>query len=552
MTTSRLEIARQVIAALFFSCLIVPPFAIAMISVSAAMAQEASSGGPGTFEVLVFDGPDFSGRTRSFELGAGQSYAYVEQLGDDQAATVRSLKVGASVAVVLFRRAFFMSQDQSCVPTLGSDRYPDLIWTGATAAFLPERAGDTSAGDLRDAGEDGYASVILYRRDLGPPLGALLMKRERSYSRGCGNVLRSFNFNRRFVPLDFRSSLSGSPAPAEAMRGCVNLKASPEAGLEAQMDLLRSDRIALLQPSDLDARYESRDRRFRVLLFDADDCRGESVSLLARRGADRKKAAATGRRDRRDILLSSLLFRDRVRSLRVEMPDSAKMPLAEGAATKTTAPTLKAEETGPAETPAPEKPASGVPGMASKTLESQAVESARKSPRPVPATLTPEPSPATSSGAASLSPVSQADPVPALAPVGSAGAAAYSTPSPPPSRTEVSGVQPSRSQLSRPQLSQTQTAPREPEPAEPEPLPGTQVFTFPVYDVYRLNYCLSDKGECGEPAAARWCRLKGFERAVAWKKDSNIGGLFPTFILGDETICAQYNCDGFAEITCGP
>ena len=100
------------------------------------------------------------------------------------------------------------------------------------------------------------------------------------------------------------------------------------------------------------------------------------------------------------------------------------------------------------------------------------------------------------------------------------------------------------------QSAQTETVPPA-DPAQTPAAPGEQVFAFPVYDVYRLNYCLTTKGGCGEAAASKWCELKGFKRATAWQKDNNIGGIFPTFLIGDGRICAQYKCDGFAEITCG-
>jgi hypothetical protein len=61
---------------------------------------------------------------------------------------------------------------------------------------------------------------------------------------------------------------------------------------------------------------------------------------------------------------------------------------------------------------------------------------------------------------------------------------------------------------------------------------------------------LSSGQDCGEPAAQAWCKTQGFQRARAWEIDENIGALFPTVILGENRICAQFVCDGFREITC--
>ena len=79
---------------------------------------------------------------------------------------------------------------------------------------------------------------------------------------------------------------------------------------------------------------------------------------------------------------------------------------------------------------------------------------------------------------------------------------------------------------------------------------ASQTFAYPVHQVYRLNYCLTSKGDCGAPAARAWCKTQGFGKASTWKIDENIGALFPTVVLGENRICAQFVCDGFQEITC--
>lgn len=557
-----------------------------------AKAQDTASGAPSPQEIRLFEGTGFSGQVRSVTLETGKSYAYIARFGDAEASLVRSLQVGASVGVALFRRASFGAQDASCAPTLGSDAEPNLIWTGQTADFLPAKAGNRTMAELADAGKDGYASAILYRRDAGPPPGALLMKRRRSYGRGCGNILRSFNFDRRFFPLEFEVETAEATTPS----GCFNLKASG-AGKSAVTDMLRSDRIALLQPSDLDQRYGEQERRFQVVLFDDENCSGESVTLQAPFRGDSKTATAADSGERRDILLSSLLFRDRAQSLRIEALDRPGRLLAKKTTPQVPEPTPSAvaskkkdAERAPAEVAASVQQDKPVPKEAPKavapTIQPSNAPAAKSLSTQAPAAKTPDPEAKIlpQSAAAKEAAPKAALPTAKLDPMTKLPAAAQATPQTAPRAAPTQPVQtqplapagaaaPTQPQLSqvqppaRPaqatldseqppqtQLSQSQAAPRG---ASPEPVPsdngetGTEVFTFPVYDVYRLNFCLSTKGQCGEPAANKWCQMKGYERAVAWRKDNNIGGLFPTFLIGDEQICAQYKCDGFAEITCG-
>ncbi len=79
---------------------------------------------------------------------------------------------------------------------------------------------------------------------------------------------------------------------------------------------------------------------------------------------------------------------------------------------------------------------------------------------------------------------------------------------------------------------------------------ASQTFAYPVHRIYRLNSCLTSKGNCGAPAAQAWCKTQGFGKATGWEIDENIGSLFPTVVLGEDRICAQFVCDGFLEITC--
>ncbi len=604
---SLLDVAARSRATLFCA-----GFAFIFAMASPAEAQEKATAAPDAFELQLFAAPGFSGEMRSLSLAPGKPYAYVERLEDAEATAVRSLQAGASLGVVLFRRAFFAAQDGRCTPTLGSDEQPGLIWTGPTADFLPVRSGKAGVAALPDAGEEGYGSAILYRRDLGPPPGALLMKRRRSYSRGCGNILRSFNFDRRFIPLEFQTEASAAGAPP----GCVNLKGT-SAGKAVPTDMLRSDRIALLQPSDLDRRYGDKERQFQAILFAGENCSGESVSLTAPYRAAGKGTTAADQDGRRDVLLSSLLFRDRAQSLRLVALDKAgrliaspngAAPMAAKPQPVPTASPSKVASTAAKELSAPkaetapaqvENPPTGKADTASAVAVPQAPAPKTAAPRTV-AQATPEPkvvpqttaaktaAPGVALPTAKLEPMTESPPAlraraantpqakisgaptPQAASSGIRSTGLVQTPAQPSptesvptdarsqTPTQVSQAPISEAQVSHAQVSQVQAAPQ---PAAPNAASdgsssggeesASQVFTFPVYDVYRLNYCLRRDGQCGEPAAQKWCQMKGFERAVAWQKDDNIGGLFPTFLIGDEEICAQYKCDGFAEITCG-
>ena len=82
------------------------------------------------------------------------------------------------------------------------------------------------------------------------------------------------------------------------------------------------------------------------------------------------------------------------------------------------------------------------------------------------------------------------------------------------------------------------------------PALSNQTFQYPIQDIYRLNYCLNWNKNCGEAAAQAWCKAQGFHRATGFKIDENIGSLFPTIVLAENRVCAQFVCDGFQEITC--
>lgn len=69
---------------------------------------------------------------------------------------------------------------------------------------------------------------------------------------------------------------------------------------------------------------------------------------------------------------------------------------------------------------------------------------------------------------------------------------------------------------------------------------------------YRLAFCLVADDECGQPAADRYCRDKGYSGAGQWKMDPDIGDLSPTWMLDEQSVCDWLFCDGFLYIGCDP
>ncbi|MBE9571487.1 MAG: hypothetical protein IMF11_12730 [Proteobacteria bacterium] len=78
----------------------------------------------------------------------------------------------------------------------------------------------------------------------------------------------------------------------------------------------------------------------------------------------------------------------------------------------------------------------------------------------------------------------------------------------------------------------------------------TRTFHYPKYKGYRLDWCLNWGTECGEPAASAWCRSKGYDRAIKWAIDKDIGKTSPTCVFNTGQVCRDEFCDGFLYITC--
>jgi len=78
-----------------------------------------------------------------------------------------------------------------------------------------------------------------------------------------------------------------------------------------------------------------------------------------------------------------------------------------------------------------------------------------------------------------------------------------------------------------------------------------RTFLNPRHDGYRLDYCQASGEICGERVATAWCRAQGYEYASDWSIASDIGAQMPTRSFDAGRICNEYQCDGFAEISCG-
>jgi hypothetical protein len=472
---------------------VVAALCAAGLAISGSAAAE-----PGAFEVVGYQGADYSGASKTWTLPAERPYRYVPFVGDDIGGNVASVVAGGGVGAVLFERPFFTSKDSICAPDIGSDARPDLKWLGATATFAapfgPE-AGRAAANPA--AGPKGFASLIIFRKDLGPPPGALLMDRRRTIGTSCRSPVHKTSYKRLFVPVT---------EPPERSR-CFNLSGAYrfEDSKEKVLNFTTADRLALLAPGDYSDLYGGVRHYVTATAFDTPDCAGDSLSF-------KSGSSAT------DVFrLADFRFRDRARSIRISYDRGPLTPYLSAPPTPgetpvaklTPAPATQTPAVESAATPAPEAPAKKAVAPVQAEPKQAAAAPAKSEPkRSEPAKSEPKQSVATqTSGTRSPTAVQQA--IPKLTPE------ALPAPGPAPKSTLAD-----------------------------------EIFQYPVHDIYRLNYCLHWGADCGAPAAGAWCKTQGFERASTWRIDKNIGGLFPTIVMGDRKVCAQFLCDGFQEITC--
>ncbi|HSR72566.1 MAG TPA: hypothetical protein VLL72_09325, partial [Kiloniellales bacterium] len=256
-------------------------------------AAGPSQAQPGPREVV---GLGVNGTGKTWSLSAERAFLAVPYVGDDLGGAVASVEVGEALGVALFQRPFFASRDLGCAPEIGSDDRLDLLWRGATARFEPGPAGrgeDSAA--LPDPETGGYASLILYRKDLGPPPGVLIMDRRRTIGSKCRSVLHKTAFNRIFVPV--------SDAPGGSR--CFDLVGRHPAGegKELSLDFDAADSAVLLSPALYDPSY-GRGHSFTATLYSQPSCGGSAMNL--------ESAAPTPK-----TRLSEFGFRDLVRSVLV-------------------------------------------------------------------------------------------------------------------------------------------------------------------------------------------------------------------------------------------
>ncbi len=522
-------------------------------------------------QLIAFDGKEYSGAAKVFSLAEGQLYSFVPSLGD-LAGRISSFKLGSQVGAILFEEPLFQTTDKSCAPLLGTREEPHLLWQGATADLLPlKRTGDTALA-MPAPKDDTYSSMIVYRRDVGPPPGVLMLQRLNTYSRGCGNVLDQLNYRRAFVPA-WDGGKTGY---------CQNL-VGPEtyAGARGTYRFDNSDQLVFMHPETYDKAYQTVKHNVRATLYDFPDCQGNHVTFPFKAKSIHK------------FNLADYGYKGRARSVKVEYvsgPASSMSSLAVASAIPTTAvvkPVVAAQPSTPVVAVQPTTPiASGVkseplvkavPSVQSQqaavspqiqaeasvpqALKAPTVEQLPASQVQVPNQQAPIYSGADADlAAAGITPAGDDAliPQPSATPEGELQRQVITSESENPLFTpsyQLFEAQPETNVASQ-SLGTTSVTSQGSLPTETaeqiasRPAGGT-TFEYPVYDAYRLNYCLTPGTNCGEPAAREWCTKKGFGKALAWVRDDNIGSVFPTINMGSKEVCSSYRCDGFKELTCG-
>jgi len=78
----------------------------------------------------------------------------------------------------------------------------------------------------------------------------------------------------------------------------------------------------------------------------------------------------------------------------------------------------------------------------------------------------------------------------------------------------------------------------------------TKTFIKPKFKGYALDWCKIFEHGCGKKAAIRYCKSKGYSKAVSWIKWNNPG--VKTMTIGQSSICdpAYHRCDSFLKIKC--
>ncbi|WP_120495714.1 hypothetical protein [Kiloniella sp. EL199] len=542
-------------------------------------------GEPAPNQLIAFDNSEYSGAAKIFELSADQLYSFVPSLGDFSG-RISSLKLGSQVGAIFFEGPLFQTTDKSCAPLLGSKEEPHLLWQGPSADLVPLKRVNDAPISMAAPQDDTYSSMIIYRRDMGPPPGVLMLQRLNTYSRGCANVLEQLNYRRAFIPA-WDKGRTGY---------CQNLVGpTTYAGERGTFRFNDSDQLVFMHPDGMDRTYQSVHHRVRATLYDFPDCQGNHVTFPFKAESIRK------------FNLADYGYKGRARSVKVEYvsgPASALSALAVASASPKAVVAKASEAPAPAKAVAsqtaavepktvPQAPQTFVAPEPATTQEAPVIKKSVEAPqsavvqKPAPQASTetqvfvaPEPqvftapAPAETFQAPAYSPADSdllaagitpagddaLIPQPTQATEGELERQAITSQSENPLFTpsyQLFEAQPAENVDSQPLNSDgsadsanqgslpTETAERFVSPST-----GGITYEFPVFDAYRLNYCLTPGTNCGEPAAREWCKKKGHETAVAWVRDDNIGSLFPTINMGSKEICSNYRCDGFKELTC--
>ncbi len=71
-------------------------------------------------------------------------------------------------------------------------------------------------------------------------------------------------------------------------------------------------------------------------------------------------------------------------------------------------------------------------------------------------------------------------------------------------------------------------------------------FSYPRINGAIVDHCRWFAARCGRPAANRYCRLRGYRRAVYWSRYRP----GRTWVIGSRRFCHGPGCVGFSRITC--
>ncbi len=77
-----------------------------------------------------------------------------------------------------------------------------------------------------------------------------------------------------------------------------------------------------------------------------------------------------------------------------------------------------------------------------------------------------------------------------------------------------------------------------------------QTFSKPKAGPFRIDWCLVWAGQCGKPAADKFCQSKGFVQSNDFVEDVDIGATTPTIVQATGQVCNAPTCDGFTYVTC--